>query len=82
VAPIHLTAVAREYNMVWVKKEGERGVGADTGGLEWDTYCILLPDSTFGFAINSGFIAGENAVSYASIRGKNLGGGHGNVFFL
>lgn len=45
---------------------GLYAVGADTGGWEWDTYCILLSGSTFGFAVNSGRIAGENAVRYAS----------------
>ncbi|HVN97380.1 MAG TPA: FAD-dependent oxidoreductase [Syntrophorhabdaceae bacterium] len=50
---------------------GLYGVGADTGGWEWDTYNILLSGSTFGFAINSGRIAGENAVHYASIKRKN-----------
>jgi fumarate reductase flavoprotein subunit len=38
--------------------------GVDTGGWESDTYCSLLSGSTFGFAINSGRIAGENAVNY------------------
>jgi fumarate reductase flavoprotein subunit len=47
---------------------GLYGVGADTGGWEWDTYNILLSGSTFGFAVNSGRIAGENALSYASAR--------------
>jgi fumarate reductase flavoprotein subunit len=47
---------------------GLYGVGADTGGWEWDTYNILLSGSTFGFAVNSGRIAGENAVEYVSGR--------------
>lgn len=38
--------------------------GDATGGWESDTYCILLPGSAFGFAINSGCIAGENSVKY------------------
>jgi len=40
--------------------------GNDTGGWEPDTYNINLSGSTFGFAINSGRIAGENAAKYAS----------------
>jgi fumarate reductase flavoprotein subunit len=38
--------------------------GSDTGGWESDTYCLSLSGSTFGFAINSGRIAGENAAKY------------------
>lgn len=40
--------------------------GNDTGGWVADTYNINLSGSTFGFAINSGRIAGENAAKYAS----------------
>ena len=39
--------------------------GDDTGGWECDTYNANLPGSTFGFAINSGRIAGESAARYA-----------------
>lgn len=39
--------------------------GIDTGGWESETYCVLLSGSTFGFAINSGRIAGENAARYS-----------------
>jgi fumarate reductase flavoprotein subunit len=39
--------------------------GDTTGGWEADTYCILLSGSAFGFAVNSGRIAGENAAAYA-----------------
>jgi fumarate reductase flavoprotein subunit len=53
---------------------GLYSVGADTGGWEWDTYNILLSGSTFGFAINSGRIAGENAIGYASAKRNNQGG--------
>lgn len=38
--------------------------GDTTGGWESDTYCIALAGSALGFAINSGRIAGENAVKY------------------
>ncbi len=42
--------------------QGLYAAGVDTGGWESDTYCARLSGSTFGFAINSGRIAGENAV--------------------
>jgi NADPH-dependent glutamate synthase beta subunit-like oxidoreductase len=38
--------------------------GNDTAGFESSTYNVLLPGSTFGYAINSGRIAGESAVKY------------------
>jgi fumarate reductase flavoprotein subunit len=38
--------------------------GDNAGGWEGDTYCIILAGSAFGFAINSGRIAGENAAAY------------------
>ena len=45
---------------------GLYAAGNDTGGWETDTYNIHLPGTTFGFAINSGRIAGENAAKYIS----------------
>jgi fumarate reductase flavoprotein subunit len=39
--------------------------GTDTGGWETETYCLLLSANAFGFAVNSGRIAGENASAYA-----------------
>lgn len=50
------------------KIPGLYAVGAGTGGWESDTYCLELSGSAFGFAINSGRIAGENAVKYAGIK--------------
>jgi fumarate reductase flavoprotein subunit len=41
---------------------GLYAAGIDAGGWEGDTYCARLAGTTFGFAINSGRIAGENAV--------------------
>jgi fumarate reductase flavoprotein subunit len=38
--------------------------GDCAGGWETDTYCMLLPGSALGFAINSGRIAGVNAAKY------------------
>jgi len=43
---------------------GLYAAGSDTGGWESDTYCLSLSGSTFGFALNSGRIAGENAARY------------------
>jgi len=40
--------------------------GIDTGGWESETYCLTLSGSAFGFALNSGRIAGENASTYLS----------------
>jgi len=40
---------------------GLYAAGIDTGGWEADTYNVVLSGTTFGFAISSGRIAGENA---------------------
>jgi fumarate reductase flavoprotein subunit len=45
---------------------GLYAAGNDTGGWEGDSYCGALSGTTFGFAINSGRIAGENAATYAA----------------
>ena len=47
---------------------GLYSVGIDTGGWESDTYCAILSGTTFGFAINSGRIAGENSAEYVKER--------------
>lgn len=58
-----------EYMEVIDKQEnpipGLYAAGIDTGGWEPESYCALLAGSTFGFAINSGRIAGENAAKFA-----------------
>ena len=41
---------------------GLYAVGCAVGGWESETYCLALSGSAFGFALNSGRIAGENAV--------------------
>jgi fumarate reductase flavoprotein subunit len=46
---------------------GLYAVGVTTGGWQPRTYCLALAGNAFGFAINSGRIAGENAAKY--IRG-------------
>jgi len=43
---------------------GLYAAGVDVGGWESDTYCDRLSGSAFGFAINSGRIAGENAAEF------------------
>ena len=45
--------------------QGLYAAGSVTGGWESDTYCLQLSGSAFGFALNSGRIAGENALKYA-----------------
>jgi fumarate reductase flavoprotein subunit len=62
------------YRMEVLDKEGDSipglyAVGADTGGWESDTYCAILSGSAFGFAMNSGRIAAENASDY--VHGKD-----------
>jgi fumarate reductase flavoprotein subunit len=46
--------------------KGLYAAGADTGDWEPDTYCDNLSGTAFGFAVNSGRIAAENAVKYIS----------------
>jgi fumarate reductase flavoprotein subunit len=46
--------------------------GSETGGWETDTYNVILSGSTFGFAVNSGRIAGEHAVQYLLKSGGHL----------
>jgi fumarate reductase flavoprotein subunit len=43
---------------------GLYAAGIETGTTDWDTYNINLPGHSFGFAINSGRIAGEEAARY------------------
>lgn len=40
--------------------------GVDAGGWISDTYCTVLPGTAFGFALNSGRIAGERASGFIS----------------
>jgi fumarate reductase flavoprotein subunit len=44
---------------------GLYAAGVDAGGWVSGTYCAHLAGSAFGFALNSGRIAAENAVKYA-----------------
>jgi fumarate reductase flavoprotein subunit len=43
---------------------GLYAAGVDTGGWTGDTYCADLPGTAFGYAVNSGRIAGENVARY------------------
>lgn len=43
-------------------------VGNDAGGMYGDTYDLLLGGGTFGFALNSGRIAAENALDYMQFK--------------
>ena len=43
---------------------GLYAVGNDAGGMYGDSYDVVLAGSTLGFAVNSGRIAGENAIKY------------------
>ena len=62
----HMEVLNQEDNPI----PGLYAAGIDTGGWESDTYCVRLAGTTFGFAINSGRIAGENAAKY--VEGGNL----------
>lgn len=45
---------------------GLYAAGNDAGSWTTDTYCTIQPGSAFGFALNSGRIAGEKAFEYAN----------------
>ena len=45
---------------------GLYAAGVDTGGWTSDTYCTAEPGTAFGFALNSGRIAGESATKFVS----------------
>jgi len=44
--------------------KGLYAAGVETGGADWDTYDVNLSGKSFGFSVNSGRIAGENAAKY------------------
>jgi fumarate reductase flavoprotein subunit len=52
---------------------GLYAVGTDACGIYGDSYVFVLPGNTMGFAVNSGRIAGENALEY--IANEKKGGG-------
>ena len=43
---------------------GLYAVGFDAGGMYGDSYDLIATGSTFGFAVNSGRLAGENVLQY------------------
>lgn len=49
---------------------GLYAAGDDAGGMYGDTYDLNVAGGTFGFAINSGRMAGENAVDYLKRSNK------------
>jgi fumarate reductase flavoprotein subunit len=49
---------------------GLYAVGVDSNAIYGDSYIFILPGNTMGFAINSGRMAGENAVEYIKSIGK------------
>jgi len=56
----HMEVLDRKNNPI----PGLYAGGIDTGGWESKTYCLTLSGSAFGFALNSGRMAGENASAY------------------
>lgn len=60
----HMEVLDRHDNPI----PGLYAAGTDTGGWESRTYCLVLSGNAFGYAINSGRIAGENASKYLSQR--------------
>jgi fumarate reductase flavoprotein subunit len=60
----HMEVLDAEDNPI----PGLYAAGVDTGGWEADTYNAILSGSTFGFAVNSGRIAGENAMTFVGQR--------------
>ncbi len=50
----HMEALDKDHNPI----PGLYAAGVDTGGWTPDTYCAALPGTAFGYAVNSGRIAG------------------------
>jgi fumarate reductase flavoprotein subunit len=48
----------------WKQIPGLYAAGTDTCTIYGDSYVFVLPGNTMGFALNTGRIAGENAVEY------------------
>ncbi len=51
---------------------GLYAAGVDIGGTDADTYNLILSGHSFGFTVNSGRIAGENAARYALELNRQL----------
>lgn len=56
----HMEVIDQEDNAI----PGLYAAGSTTGGWETENYCYELTGHLLGFALNSGRIAGENAVNY------------------
>jgi fumarate reductase flavoprotein subunit len=53
-------------NKDWKKIPGLYAAGTDTNTIYGDSYVIVLPGNSLGYALNTGRIAGENAAAYAN----------------
>ena len=53
----------------WKKIPGLYAAGTDACTIFGDSYVFVLPGNTMGFALNTGRIAGENAVKYINSLG-------------
>jgi len=67
---IKINHKAEVLNKDWKKIPGLYAAGTDACSIYGDSYVFILPGNTMGFAINSGRIAGENAVEYIKSIGK------------
>jgi fumarate reductase flavoprotein subunit len=56
----HMEVLDKQENPI----PGLYAAGVDTGGWVTETYCVALTGSAFGFAVNSGRIAGERAAKF------------------
>ncbi|OGO30993.1 MAG: hypothetical protein A2Z29_01215 [Chloroflexi bacterium RBG_16_56_11] len=56
----HMEVLDKQDNPI----PGLYAAGVDTGGWTGDTYCADLPGTAFGYAVNSGRIAGESVTRY------------------
>jgi fumarate reductase flavoprotein subunit len=64
IGGIRINEKTEVLNNEYEPMPGIYAAGIDTGGWEIDTYNAVLSGTTFGFAVNSGRIAGENAADY------------------
>jgi fumarate reductase flavoprotein subunit len=60
----HMEVLDKQENPI----PGLFAAGVDAGGTDSDTYNVNLPGHSFGFTINSGRIAGENAVKFIKAK--------------
>jgi fumarate reductase flavoprotein subunit len=54
----------------WNVIPGLYAAGTDACSIYGDSYAFILPGNTMGFAINTGRIAGENALKYVRSLGQ------------